>query len=331
MAWGDVGVDAGQRAEPLSRPQLRFRATGDVRRLEAVLRRLFEEQPALDERAAKLERRLPPGDSRDLEKREALQSERRLQIVDMNLPPVLRPSGFEQHEARRESAELDFIGVRQHRHAVDRVGGKGEPHEVRRRIGKRRGSKLDSGLIGTAPIDALAARHFDDAGNQMDGGPESLARRQSLRLRVVDGRGRGERSGSRQRRRRHHLDVLGDGGNWKIEVDSSDAPGYNHRGLFDQLESVEGPAHAVAGRRQIGDAEMARLVGRQRGDFFVRDVAQDADEYARQLHRAVLRRNRPLNRTGLLGRRLARQPKTHRTPQLPTRPRRERRGTTNVG
>ena len=89
VARGEVGVHAGQRAEPLGRPQLRFRQAGDVGRLEAVLRGLLEKQTALDERAASLEGRLPPGDSRDLEQREALQSKRRLEVVDMNLPLVL--------------------------------------------------------------------------------------------------------------------------------------------------------------------------------------------------------------------------------------------------
>ena len=67
MLRRQVGVDARERAEPVRGAALVLRAARHVVAAVAVLRRLLEEQPVLDDRSAELEVRAEAGDAVDVE------------------------------------------------------------------------------------------------------------------------------------------------------------------------------------------------------------------------------------------------------------------------
>ena len=94
----------------------------------AELRRLLEEQPVLDDRAAGFEPRRERADALDVERlTAAADAERRIEVVEARLPRVARAPRLDDDESGREAAVLDRVRIRQHRHRIDRVVGQRAP------------------------------------------------------------------------------------------------------------------------------------------------------------------------------------------------------------
>ena len=151
--------------------------------------------------------------------------------------------------------------------------GSRQLRETGRRIDQRARAELQAGLTRPSALDADAARHFDDAGQQAQRRLQAAARRKLIELAAANRVALGERPlAPRQHVGRHHVDGLRDAGNRQIErqirrlsrrdlaVDAA---------LVEPRQRREDPVFA---RRQIGKAEVtvlarrtvARPVGRTR-------------------------------------------------------------------
>src|SRR5262245_1578390 len=95
-------IDAGQRTEPLVGLQLGFGSTGNVGGLVVVLPRLLEKDAVLDQRSTEFKARFPGSDPGHLDQREALQTEHRLQVVEVDPPLVTCAPRLNQDQTRRE-------------------------------------------------------------------------------------------------------------------------------------------------------------------------------------------------------------------------------------
>ncbi len=165
----EIRVDPRKRAEPLVRTQFVLRPARHVGFAQAELRGLLEEEPIADDRTTRLESRRERTDSDDVDRVTAARgSKGGVEIVQARLPCVARTPRAQHDEPGREPPELDGVWVRHHRNRLDRIVGQEDAREASGWVDERRRSDLHARLIGPSTLDAYAARHLDDAGEQTE-------------------------------------------------------------------------------------------------------------------------------------------------------------------
>ena len=118
---GQIGIDTRERAQAMRGANLGLGPARHIARTISVLQRLLHEQAILHQRTAGFEPRRKGRETDDAERLAAFGPERRLEIVEPRLPLVFGAAGPNEHQARREPAELDGIRIRQHRHRIDGI------------------------------------------------------------------------------------------------------------------------------------------------------------------------------------------------------------------
>ncbi len=298
VARRQIRVDAGERAEPFRNPQHVRRQARYVARAVAILRSLLEKEPVLDQWAARLDPRRPPSDLSNGDGRAPIGAERRIDVVDPHLPLVACAPRLNDDQSRREPAVLDLVRVRQNRDGINRIVGQQQLRETRRRIDQRARAELQAGLTRTSALDADAARHFDDAGQQAQRGLQAAARRKLIELPSADRVALGEGPfGSLQHVGRHHVDGLRDAGDRQIERQSCRFSRGDLRLGVALVESCQRRRDPVFSGRQIGNAEVTVLPAEHLRDLSVGRVL-DSHRGARQTDFACLRGDDPLELAG---------------------------------
>ena len=155
-------------------------------------------------------------------------------------------------KARREAAELDGVGIRQHAHRIDRIVGKRPLAQAGGRIDKHPGPELHTGLTRTASLDRKAAWYLDDAGDQPQRRLHTASRCDLLELFPVDRFGRAERSCLRQDGSgRHDFHAFRHEGDPQIERQLSLLSSRHDDRGCDRLESLERCRDRVASGLEI--------------------------------------------------------------------------------
>src|SRR5437764_857558 len=112
MLRRQVRVNTRKRTEPMGRAPFVFGPAQDLIVAVAILRRLLEEQPALDDRSTQLEVRREAFDAVDVEELfVAFAAEARAQIVQPHPPLVPGAPRLNDDESRREPPVLDGVGI----------------------------------------------------------------------------------------------------------------------------------------------------------------------------------------------------------------------------
>src|SRR4029453_14520972 len=123
MTVRHLRIDTGQRTEPLVGLQLGFGPTGDVGGLIVLLPRLLEKDAVLDQRSTEFEARFPGSNPGHLKQREALQTEGRLEVVEVDPPLITCTPRLNQNKTGGEPSDPPSYGFdKNHTESIPSAG-----------------------------------------------------------------------------------------------------------------------------------------------------------------------------------------------------------------